>query len=129
MAQNTPLKKRTLIALLACAIAIFIGGFIMLHTASQPEIPQAPAETPQPPVDITPALDKLATQFDWNPADPAIIISISEQQLLLVQNGEIRQTYPISSSAYGIGNKAGSNQTPLGTHTISHKFGADAPLG
>jgi hypothetical protein len=38
------------------------------------------------------------------------------------------KSYHISTSKYGIGNKAGSNRTPLGLHTISSKIGRGAPI-
>ena len=38
-------------------------------------------------------------------------------------------SYTISTSKFGIGNKEGSNQTPLGIHRIEEKIGDDAPSG
>ncbi len=94
------------------------------HNASQEEI------TPMEPLmDISSSLKKLQEGFDLNGDDPTIIVSIVEQKLLLVKNREIVKSYPISSSAYGVGNKAGSNKTPLGTHSISHKIGDGAEIG
>lgn len=62
-----------------------------------------------------------------------IEIDISEQQLYLTctyaDGSEEIKNYPISSSSYGIGNKAGSNKTPLGLHRIEQKFGKGAPFG
>jgi lipoprotein-anchoring transpeptidase ErfK/SrfK len=46
-----------------------------------------------------------------------------------MQNGKRARTYVISTSKYGVGNKAGSNQTPLGLHKIVSKIGKDAPVG
>lgn len=94
------------------------------HKASQEDI--TPAE---PMINISTSLEKLQENFDLKDNDPAIIVSISEQKLLLVKNKEIIRSYPISSSVYGIGNKAGSNKTPLGTHSISHKIGDKAEIG
>jgi hypothetical protein len=37
--------------------------------------------------------------------------------------------YPISTSKFGIGQIAGSNQTPLGLHRIAEKIGAGCPAG
>lgn len=53
-----------------------------------------------------------------------IRIKISEQKLYL-QDAEqtVIKTYPISSSAFGIGNQSGSYKTPLGEHIIVEKIG------
>jgi lipoprotein-anchoring transpeptidase ErfK/SrfK len=77
----------------------------------------------------THALEKLRTCFGLQEDDFAVIISISKQILVLVKHGEIVMSYPISSSAYGIGNRAGSNKTPLGSHKISQKYGNGAAIG
>ena len=59
-----------------------------------------------------------------------IVVDISEQ-ILLVYNSEnfILKSYPISTSKYGIGNKANSNKTPIGKHIIANKIGYNAPIG
>lgn len=57
-----------------------------------------------------------------------VIVSIATQQLYLLKNQELRAHYPISSAEAGIGNQSGSNQTPLGIHQISEKFGENSPL-
>jgi hypothetical protein len=54
---------------------------------------------------------------------------ISKQRLFLLKNKEVIREYRVSSSKYGIGNKAGSNKTPLGTHRIVSKIGRNACLG
>ena len=56
-------------------------------------------------------------------------IIISKQRLLLIENREVKREYRISSSKYGIGNKAGSNKTPLGMHRVVSKLGRNACLG
>ncbi|GAK58376.1 ErfK/YbiS/YcfS/YnhG family protein [Candidatus Vecturithrix granuli] len=87
---------------------------------------EPPAE---PVIDISTSVQKLQEQFGLQEDQPAIIVSISAQKLLLVKNGDILARYPISSSEYGVGNKVGSNQTPLGAHKISHKIGDGAAVG
>ncbi len=52
-----------------------------------------------------------------------ILISITEQKLLLIQDNYKIAEYPISTSKFGIGNKSGSNMTPLGYHLIKEKIG------
>jgi L,D-transpeptidase catalytic domain len=58
-----------------------------------------------------------------------IIINVSNQKMQLIKKDEIDKEYPISTSRFGIGNKAGSCKTPLGMHKICEKIGKDAPLG
>ena len=48
--------------------------------------------------------------------DKMILICIKEQKLMLIQDNYKIAEYPISTSKFGIGNKSGSNMTPLGYH-------------
>jgi len=64
-----------------------------------------------------------------NQSIPTIVVNISEQKLYLHEAGKPIITYPISSSKYGLGSKAGSNKTPLGQHRIVQKIGDGAPEG
>jgi lipoprotein-anchoring transpeptidase ErfK/SrfK len=57
-----------------------------------------------------------------------LIVSIADQQLLLIENHEISKNYSISSAEAGTGNQSGSYQTPLGAHQVSEKFGEDAVI-
>ena len=56
-----------------------------------------------------------------------IYVSINEQKLFHMTSDKIIQSYDISSSKYGIGNKQGSNKTPLGLHKIKEKHGQKTP--
>lgn len=58
-----------------------------------------------------------------------LYVSVKYQKLYLIENQKVIKKYPISTSAYGIGNKTNSNQTPLGLHTIKQKIGDNVPLG
>ncbi|MEQ9439273.1 MAG: L,D-transpeptidase [Cyclobacteriaceae bacterium] len=58
-----------------------------------------------------------------------IRVSVANQMLYLIDNGEVIHEYPISTSVYGIGSEAGSNKTPLGKHKILKKFGDNAAPG
>ena len=62
-------------------------------------------------------------------AETLIRVHISQQLLSMSDNGKIITQYPISSSRYGVGNKLGSNKTPLGLHCIVQKIGSHAPMG
>lgn len=56
---------------------------------------------------------------------PVIEISIADQSLTLHLANEVKQ-YAISTAKKGVGQRKGSNQTPLGWHTIRAKIGAGA---
>ncbi|HEX2958353.1 MAG TPA: L,D-transpeptidase [Chitinispirillaceae bacterium] len=58
-----------------------------------------------------------------------IIVDTSAQQLHIVENGNSKTAFNISTSKYGIGNREGSNMTPPGVHRIEQKIGKDAPPG
>jgi UDP-N-acetylmuramate--alanine ligase len=60
--------------------------------------------------------------------DHYVYVNIKRQELRLVRGGRCERAYPISTSAFGEGNRAGSNQTPRGIHRIREKIGAGAPL-
>ena len=56
-------------------------------------------------------------------------INISKQKLNLRYESAIIKSYPVSTSKYGIGNRLGSNKTPLGLHRIASKIGRNAKIG
>ena len=57
-----------------------------------------------------------------------VLISIKEQKLYHIKNMKIINTFSISSSKYGIGNKSGSKNTPIGLHKIKEKHGDGIPI-
>ncbi len=61
--------------------------------------------------------------------DTKLLIKIYEQKLFLLKDDKIIKQYPVSTSKYGLGNKFGSNKTPLGLHRISSKIGGNALIG
>lgn len=61
--------------------------------------------------------------------DKHIEVIASTQQLKLYESGVAIQTWPVSTSAYGLGSEAGSNKTPTGKHVISEKYGEGAEPG
>ena len=58
-----------------------------------------------------------------------VIISVRDQKLMLMENGSIAATYPISTSKYGLGDAWGSLATPLGLLQVAQKIGDNAPIG
>ena len=57
-----------------------------------------------------------------------LFISVAEQKMYHIEEDKILDSYVISSSSYGVGNKVGSNKTPLGLHRVKEKFGNETPL-
>lgn len=59
----------------------------------------------------------------------SIKVNISKQLLSLFnEHQELIAEYPVSTSKYGIGNKNGSFQTPLGHHQICEMIGDNMPV-
>lgn len=57
-----------------------------------------------------------------------VLIDLANQELT-IKTPYSSKTYPISSSAYGIGSVRNSLKTPLGAHVISEKIGKGAKIG
>ncbi|WP_027156874.1 L,D-transpeptidase [Methylobacter luteus] len=55
-------------------------------------------------------------------------ISISHQQLSIIDNGQILQSYAVSTARNGAGERRGSECTPTGWHKVRAKIGAGQPL-
>jgi lipoprotein-anchoring transpeptidase ErfK/SrfK len=62
-------------------------------------------------------------------ATPEIIISVPDQQLVIMENGVLAAHYPISTSKFGLGDQSGSYATPLGLLEVAAKVGDGAPMG
>jgi L,D-transpeptidase catalytic domain len=60
---------------------------------------------------------------------PRVIISVRDQKLMVVENGQRAAVYPISTSKFGIGDRWGSMATPLGWLQVAEKIGDHAPVG
>jgi lipoprotein-anchoring transpeptidase ErfK/SrfK len=58
-----------------------------------------------------------------------VIISVRDQKLMLIENGQIAATYPVSTSKYGLGDNWGSLATPIGLLQVAQKIGDRAPIG
>lgn len=74
-------------------------------------------------------MDRLKRDFGYHSQERMLLISIAKQEMYLVQNDSVCETYRISSATEGVGSKAGSGKTPAGIHRVSEKFGEGAPLG
>ena len=59
----------------------------------------------------------------------AIIVSVTEQKLAVIENGQRVAQFPVSTSKYGLGDRPRSYATPLGLLEVASKVGAGAPQG
>ena len=58
-----------------------------------------------------------------------VIVSVKDQKLLLMSQGQRIATYPISTSKFGVGDNWGRMTTPLGFLQVAEKIGDHAPEG
>lgn len=58
-----------------------------------------------------------------------MVISVPEQRMLLLRNGQPLATYPVSTSKFALGDTEGSRGTPLGELEVARKIGGGLPLG
>jgi hypothetical protein len=58
-----------------------------------------------------------------------MIVSVCDQKMLLVRDGVPVKSYKISTSKFGVGDRPGSNCTPLGRLQVAKKIGDNAPIG
>lgn len=78
-------------------------------------------------VSITPAFSATPpVQLDTS---HRLIVSIRDQKLMLLNNGERVAVYPVSTSKYGVGDLQGTMTTPLGYLRVAKKIGDTAPVG
>ena len=57
------------------------------------------------------------------------VVSIPEQRMVVLSEGVPVATYRVSTSKFGLGDRNGSNATPLGRLEVAKKIGAGAPSG
>lgn len=58
-----------------------------------------------------------------------VAITLKDQKLTVLRNGNVVRDYSISSSKFGMGTSKGSNRTPLGIHAVTKKIGDGQPNG
>ena len=56
-------------------------------------------------------------------------MSVADQSLELYHQEKLIGRYPVSTSKFGLGDRPGSRETPLGRMEVAKKIGASAPLG
>jgi lipoprotein-anchoring transpeptidase ErfK/SrfK len=78
---------------------------------------------------LLPGLFALLLAAQPSHANTAVIVSIADQQLAIVKDGQRVATFPVSTSKFGLSDRPRSFGTPLGTLQVASKVGAGAPLG
>ena len=64
------------------------------------------------------------------PAAPVeLVVSVPDQSLAVLRDGELLGKFPISTSKFGLGDEYGSYKTPLGEFKVCDKVGAGLPQG
>ncbi len=58
-----------------------------------------------------------------------VVVSVKDQKLTVVKADQTRETFAISTSKFGLGDRPRSYATPLGNMEIAGKIGAGAPVG
>lgn len=58
-----------------------------------------------------------------------VVVSVRDQKLAVMRNGEPVKVYKVSTSKFGLGDKKGSYKTPVGEHSIAAKIGDNIPSG
>jgi len=64
-----------------------------------------------------------------NVSDADVVVSVKDQKLGYYRDGNLVQSYKVSTSKFGVGDKPGSWQTPLGKHEVIAKIGRGLPTG
>ena len=67
--------------------------------------------------------------IDTARAATAIVVSVPDQKLAIVRDGERIAQFPVSTSKFGLSDRPRSYGTPLGTLQVAAKIGASAPQG
>ncbi len=63
------------------------------------------------------------------PKNADVVVSVHDQKLGIYRNGTLVNSYRISTSKFGVGDKPGSCCTPLGQHEVVAKIGHGLPPG
>ena len=69
------------------------------------------------------------TGCTYRDRDHTMLVSVPDQKLRVFERGQLIAEYPVSTSKFGLGNRRGSNATPLGKLQVRKKIGDGAPLG
>lgn len=73
--------------------------------------------------------DKVLPTSAIGPGDQRIIVSVSEQKMVLFERGRPFAVVPVSTSKFGVGDVPGSKRTPVGRFEVAEIIGLGLPLG
>ena len=71
----------------------------------------------------------LAQADEISPQPLEVVISVAQQQLVVLRDGGLIRKFPISTSKFGLGDSFGSYKTPLGHLRVCEKVGDDFACG
>lgn len=60
---------------------------------------------------------------------PVLVVRADHQRLYVWDAGREVEIYPVSTAERGLGNRMGSQQTPLGLHRVADRIGDTVPWG
>jgi lipoprotein-anchoring transpeptidase ErfK/SrfK len=63
-----------------------------------------------------------------HPANPVLHVDTGSQTVSLLENGEVKKRWPVSTSKFGLGFQPGSFKTPTGRFSVAEKIGGGVPL-
>jgi len=77
------------------------------------------------------SLISIVSAYAIAPLDTSnqLIVSVRDQKLMLLRNGEKVAIYPVSTSMFGLGDAWGRMTTPLGYLAVEKKIGDNVPVG
>ncbi len=75
------------------------------------------------------ALPVIARGDDTKADRVEILVSVADQKLTVLRNGEPLKTYPVSTSRFGLGDAFNTYRTPTGRLKICEKIGDGLPAG
>lgn len=72
---------------------------------------------------------KLSDRYPGKKFNNFLYVDVKSQTMFYVEDERLKDSYQISTSKYGLGQREGSEKTPEGLHTIHNKIGGEVPHG
>ena len=114
--------KQSFKIILILILAVGIGAFFSFKKSHLNS-----SGTEQTTVDFL--IEFLEVKYQKVTFDEFLYVGIKRQKLFYIKNGTILNSFDVSTATKGAGNSYGSNQTPVGLHTIEEKIGKGIPVG
>ena len=58
-----------------------------------------------------------------------VVVSVADQRMAVIREHQVVRTFPVSTSKFGLGDRPGTNSTPLGHLEVAKKIGGGQPSG